>query len=76
MKMTHEIKIVNGSSEKRLQTILADTWVKRLVGLLLSDELNYHQSMCLKPCKSIHTIGMGYPIDVVFVNRFFRLLKL
>lgn len=50
------------------QAKLADSWMKRLVGLLSERKLNQGHGLWLLPCKSIHTIGMRFPIDVVFLD--------
>jgi len=38
-------------------------------GLLGRRELREGESLLIKPCKSIHTIGMRFPIDVVFLDK-------
>lgn len=48
---------------------VADTFVKRLVGLLSRKALAEHEAMLIVPCKSIHTIGMRFTIDVVFLDK-------
>ena len=50
------------------RTRYADSWLKRLVGLLTESELGNGQGLWLKPCTSIHTIGMRFAIDVVFLD--------
>lgn len=51
------------------QIRLAHNFWKRLVGLLGSRSLAPQAGLWLKPCKGIHTLGMCYSIDVVFLNR-------
>jgi len=41
----------------------------RLRGLLGRKQLNEEQGLWISPCPSVHTIGMRYPIDVVFLDR-------
>lgn len=38
-------------------------------GLLGRDALGEGESLWIKPCNSIHTIGMKFPIDVVFLDQ-------
>ncbi len=57
-------------------TRFADSWLKRLVGLLSERELGHGHGLWLIPCKSIHTIGMRFPIDVVFLDSNNRVQKL
>jgi uncharacterized membrane protein (UPF0127 family) len=55
---------------------MAQTWKQRLVGLLAHKELRQGQGMWLSPCKSVHTIGMRFPIDVIFLDKNNRIKKL
>lgn len=48
---------------------VAKSWFARLVGLLNTKSLEEHAGLWLSPCKGIHTVGMRYPIDVVFLDR-------
>jgi uncharacterized protein len=47
----------------------ADNFVTRLVGLLKRTRLGPEEALWLMPNKGIHTIGMKFPIDVVFLRR-------
>lgn len=57
------------------KVVSADTWLKRLKGLLGSDQLPSRTALWLLPCKGIHTIGMKYAIDVLFIDRKNRVKK-
>ena len=54
----------------------ADNFLTRLVGLLKRTHLGPEEALWLMPSKGIHTIGMKFPIDVVFLNREFYVLAL
>ncbi len=47
---------------------IADTFFNRLKGLLGSKNLDQGQGLIIRPCNSIHTIGMKYDIDVIFID--------
>jgi uncharacterized membrane protein (UPF0127 family) len=47
----------------------ADNFLTRLVGLLKRTHLGPEEALWLMPSKGIHTIGMKFPIDVVFLTR-------
>jgi uncharacterized protein len=47
----------------------ADNFITRLVGLLKRTQLGPEEALWLMPSKGIHTIGMKFPIDVVFLDR-------
>jgi uncharacterized protein len=52
-----------------LRVRVADHFVTRALGLLVGTPLDPDEGLLIAPCASIHTIGMRYPIDVVFVDR-------
>src|SRR4051794_8876250 len=54
---------------------IADTRAARLIGLLGSDRLKEGQGLWIVPCASIHTLGMKFLIDLVYLNRNCRVLK-
>jgi uncharacterized membrane protein (UPF0127 family) len=47
----------------------ADNFLTRLVGLLKRTHLGPEEALWLMPSKGIHTIGMKFPIDVVFLTK-------
>lgn len=55
---------------------LADSLLTRLVGLLGKRSMEQASCLWLVPSKSIHTIGMLFPIDVVLINESFRVVGL
>lgn len=53
----------------------ANTW-ERMRGLLGRQALGPGQALLIDPCPSVHTLGMAYPIDLVFLDANYRVLKL
>jgi len=51
-----------------LNVIKAHGWWTRLRGLLGRVSLPSNHGLWLKPCTSIHTVGMLFVIDVVFLD--------
>jgi uncharacterized membrane protein (UPF0127 family) len=47
---------------------LAASFFSRLKGLLGTKYLAAGEGLVIRPCNSIHTFGMNYPIDVVFAD--------
>lgn len=47
---------------------IADSFLRRLIGLMLRAELPSNQGILLSPCSSIHTCFMKFPIDVVYLD--------
>ncbi|MGE0821051.1 MAG: DUF192 domain-containing protein [Candidatus Binatia bacterium] len=52
----------------------ADSFFTRLVGLLRRQSLGPEEALWLIPSKGVHTIGMKFPIDVVFLDRNHRVI--
>lgn len=71
------MRIVNVSKGVVLaeQATIADTFLKRAKGLLGKKELNPGVAMVIKPCNSIHTFFMRFPIDVLFVDKENKVVK-
>ena len=55
---------------------VATSWLERAAGLLFRAPLSADECLRIAPCSSVHTIGMRYPIDVVFVDRAGKVAKL
>jgi hypothetical protein len=71
------MKVVN----KTRQTILAEnatiakTPLKRMIGLLNRKAFKPGEALIIRPCNSIHTCFMRFPIDVAFVDANNRITK-
>jgi uncharacterized membrane protein (UPF0127 family) len=48
---------------------LADGWLARLRGMLARPMPRRGEGLLLTPCRSIHMLGMRYPLDVAFLDR-------
>jgi hypothetical protein len=55
---------------------VADTSRKRRRGLLKRDSLAAGQGLWISPCEAIHTIGMRFAIDVLFLDRSRKVMKI
>ncbi|NJD61574.1 MAG: DUF192 domain-containing protein [Deltaproteobacteria bacterium] len=47
---------------------VADGFFRRLAGLLGRPPLSEGEGLWITPCSSVHSIGMRYPIDVLFLD--------
>jgi uncharacterized protein len=54
---------------------IADTSAKRRTGLLKHTGLEPGQGLWIAPCEAIHTFRMKFSIDVLFLDRKRRVLK-
>lgn len=52
----------------------ADTFLSRLVGLLGRDGLGEGEALWIFPCKGIHTMGMSFSIDAIFLDEGLRVV--
>lgn len=62
MKCYKNKKIISGHVD------IADTSMKRLVGLLNKKSLSPQASLLITPCSQIHTCFMRFSIDCIFLN--------
>lgn len=54
------------------QVAVAETLPARMRGLIGRRELPAGRGLLIEDCGSIHTVGMRFPIDVVFLDRAWR----
>ena len=66
-----QIRVENLTREQTLVTAgrVADTYWARLRGLVGSKPLAQGEGLLIVPCSSIHTHFMGFPIDVLYVDK-------
>lgn len=56
--------------------LVADCFWKRLKGLLGTKSLALGHGLIITPCSSVHTFGMAYPIDILFVSQDHQIIKI
>lgn len=54
---------------------IADTSAKRRTGLLKHTGLEPGEGLWIAPCEAVHTVGMKFPIDVLFLDKKKKVLK-
>jgi uncharacterized protein len=54
---------------------VADTAAKRRTGLLKHERLEPGQGMWIVPCEAVHSFGMKFPFDVIYLDRKKRVRK-
>ncbi len=71
------MKIINKTKNTILaeEVMVADTPFSRMKGLLGNKEFSKGKAVLIRPCNSIHTFFMRFPIDVLFVDRGNRIIK-
>jgi len=56
------------------EILIADSFYKRFMGYMFVKRPHY-EAILIKPCNSIHTFFMRFPIDVLFVNENMEVVK-
>jgi len=72
------MKIINLTKNTTLaqEAVIAGSLLKRAIGLLGKRELPDGQALIIKPCKSVHTFFMRFSVDLLFVDRGERVVKI
>ncbi len=76
--MTEKLKVRNRTRAVSLaeQADIADTSAKRRTGLLKHSHLEPGDGLWIVPCEAVHTFGMKFPIDVLFLDKKRKVLKI
>jgi uncharacterized protein len=69
------IRNVTRNSVLADRAVLAGDSKARRTGLLKRDALPEGEGLIIAPCECVHTFGMRFPIDVVFVSKKRTVLK-
>ncbi len=57
------------------EAVIAETFFTRIRGLLGKKEFRAGDALVIKPCNSIHTFFMRFPIDVLFSDKNNRIIS-
>ena len=70
------MKVFNTTSGKELagDLLLAESLLSRMKGLLGRRALASGEGLWIRPCKGVHTFGMRFPIDLLFLDRELRVI--
>lgn len=56
--------------------IIANSFIKRLKGLMFTKELSPDSAVYIHPCSQIHTFFMNYNIDVLYLDHNYKILAI
>lgn len=72
------LRVHNYSRETTLadRAQIADSSKTRKTGLLKHQRLEPGEGLWLTPCEGVHTIGMKFPIDVLFLDKRRKVIKI
>jgi uncharacterized membrane protein (UPF0127 family) len=63
-------------SRMPLRVYATDGFLSRTRGLLGAARLENDEALWIRPCNSVHTVGMRYAIDVLFLDRRQRVIAM
>lgn len=71
------MKVVNITRQTVLASCadVADRGPMRRKGLLGRESLSLGEGLWILPCEAVHTFGMHFPIDLVYLDRKYRIRK-
>jgi uncharacterized membrane protein (UPF0127 family) len=75
-KISLILKIKENNMKIVENVIVADCFFKRLRGLMFTKELPPESAMLIHPCSSIHTFFMNYTIDVLYLDKNYKILAI
>ena len=64
------------SSAPFLEIRIADSFFTRLAGLMLQKKLPQGTGLLLVPCNSVHMCFMRFAIDVIYIDKEYKILKI
>lgn len=72
------LKLINKSKKNIIveNLFLADSFWPRMKGLMGKKNLPEDEGLLLLPCNSVHSMFMRFPIDLLFLNRELRVIKI
>lgn len=62
------------NGEQMCSVMVADTFLSRLKGLMFQKQMEASAGLLIQRCSSIHTFFMRFPIDVIYLDKEYRIL--
>ena len=59
-----------------LEIAITQTFKERNRGLLALPKIRVDQGLLISPCRSVHTFAMQYPLDLVYLSKQLKVVKL
>ncbi len=67
--------VKKGNIDIATKVAVADGPIQRMIGLMFSKSLGEKDGLLITPCNSIHTFFMRYELDIVFLSRDNKVIK-
>jgi len=61
-------RVLTGDIVMAYKVRVADSFITRFIGLLRDKGLNDDEGLLITKCRQVHTIGMKFNIDVIFLS--------
>ena len=74
--MFKKCTVKNSDGENFFQLEIADTFLKRFLGLMGRKKIPVAQGLLILPCNSIHMMFMRFSIDAVYIDENFVVKKI
>ncbi len=55
---------------------VANSFLERMLGLMFKNQKESIDGMLIRPCQSIHTFFMRFPLTVIFLNKQNKIIKI
>lgn len=59
-----------------IEIAITQTFKERNRGLLALPKIRIDQGLLISPCRSVHTFAMQYPLDLVYLSKQLKVVKL
>jgi uncharacterized membrane protein (UPF0127 family) len=69
MATTVRVRNLSRQTDLAGRATLADSFWRRLRGLLGRDGLEHGEGLVIVPCNSVHMLGMRFPLDVLHLDK-------
>lgn len=71
------MRVINQTKNTVLaeEAVVAASIFSRIIGLLGKSGLKKEEALILKPCNSVHTFFMRFSIDVLFIDKRYRIIR-
>ncbi len=69
------MKISKGELTIAKKVEIANTSISRMIGLMFSKNIGDRDGLLITPCNSIHTFFMRYDLDIVFLSKDNKVVK-
>lgn len=69
-------QIISFNGRVQLSVKVTESFKERNRGLLALDKLTSGQGLLITPCRSVHTFGMNYALDLLYLNKDLQIVKI